>query len=67
VQLHLVYITNFNNRNLHGTGVSCTGANHSSEQRCLALLEAVSDTAILVESKQSLKSQEIHSAVKVLA
>lgn len=59
--------TGFNNRNLHGTGLSCTGANRSSEQLCLALLEAGSDTAVLVESKQKLKSQEIHSAVKVLA
>lgn len=57
----------FNNRNFRGAGISCTGANYDSEQPCLTLLEAGSDTAVLVESKQRLKSQEIHRAVQVLA
>lgn len=57
----------FNIRHFHGTGINCTGANRSSEQLCLTLLEAGRDTSVLMESKQRMKSQEIHRAVQVLA
>lgn len=69
MQLHLDNIEEigFNIRNFRGTRMSCTGANHNSEQLCLTLLEAGSDTTVLVENKQRLKSQEIHRAVQVLA
>jgi len=66
VQFHQVYTEyiDFNNRNLHGTGVGFTDANCHSEQLYPTLLKAGSDTG---SSVQKLKSQEIHSVVKVPA